>query len=86
VSFQTPCYDVYRTSDGFISVGSLEPKFWSAFCTAIERTDLIARQFPENETELQQVKAEVQKVLASKNNQQWREFFRHKDCCVEIGA
>jgi hypothetical protein len=27
-----PCYDIYRTKDGHIAVGALEPKFWTALC------------------------------------------------------
>ncbi|RME48583.1 MAG: CoA transferase, partial [Caldilineae bacterium] len=35
-------YDYYRTADGrYLSVGSLEPKFWAGFCEAIERPELV---------------------------------------------
>ena len=35
-------YDYYETKDGqYMSVGSLEPKFWKDFCMAIGREDLI---------------------------------------------
>ena len=37
-------YDYYRTKDGrYLSVGSLEPKFWQGFCEAIGRPDLVER-------------------------------------------
>ncbi|MGB5060172.1 MAG: CaiB/BaiF CoA-transferase family protein, partial [Candidatus Promineifilaceae bacterium] len=37
-------YDYYQTQDGrYLSVGSLEPKFWQGFCQAIGRSDLIGR-------------------------------------------
>lgn len=84
-SDQTPCYELYRTSDGHISVGALEPKFWSAFCRAIERPDLIDLQFPDGPRELARVKEEVQKVMATRTDREWKEFFRTKDCCVEVG-
>jgi crotonobetainyl-CoA:carnitine CoA-transferase CaiB-like acyl-CoA transferase len=40
-----PCYNIYETLDGKISLGALEPKFWISFCKAIKREDLISRQF-----------------------------------------
>ena len=81
----TPCYEVYSTSDGFISVGALEPKFWNNFCTAIERTEFIDRQFPDTQEGVKEMKAKVQEVLKQKSNAQWAAFFKDKDCCVEIG-
>ena len=34
-------YNFYKTSDGrYMSVGSLEPKFWRALCDALDRDDL----------------------------------------------
>ena len=38
-----PCYRVYSCADGYLSVGALEPKFWEALCTALDRPDLISR-------------------------------------------
>jgi len=44
------CYNIYRTKDGkYMSLGALEPQFWSAFCNAVNRPDLIAEQFVEGE-------------------------------------
>ncbi|MGW9333593.1 CaiB/BaiF CoA transferase family protein [Bosea sp. NPDC055594] len=38
-------YQVYPTADGrFVMLGSVEPKFWVAFCEAAGRPDWIARQ------------------------------------------
>ena len=81
----TPCYNVYRTSDGHISVGALEPKFWIALCKALRIQHLIPQQFPDSDAQTEQVKAQLQAVLSTKNNQEWAEFFKNKDCCVEIG-
>jgi crotonobetainyl-CoA:carnitine CoA-transferase CaiB-like acyl-CoA transferase len=82
----TPCYEVYATSDGrHLAVGALEPKFWSSFCKAIARKDLIAQQFPDTPEGVREVKAQVQAVLAKHTAQHWQSFFQDKDCCVEIG-
>ena len=83
--YQTPCYEVYRTSDGFISVGALEPKFWSSLCTSLNRPDLIEKQFPDGAKEIQHVKDELQTELIKRTNEEWKVFFKNKDCCVEIG-
>lgn len=82
----TPCYGVYRTSDGCLSVGALEPKFWAEFCLAIGRADLIQKQFPDNPHELKAAKEELQAIIRAKSNQQWKHIFDKKDCCVEIGT
>src|SRR6185312_13665271 len=31
------CYRTYRCADGYVTLGALEPKFWSAFCTGLGR-------------------------------------------------
>ena len=35
----------YRCSDGWVTLGALEPKFWQAWCRGVGREDLIERQF-----------------------------------------
>jgi alpha-methylacyl-CoA racemase len=62
----------------------LEPKFWSGFCKAIGRSDLIALQFLDSEEELTRVKAQVQSVLSQRSSDEWREVFTKHDCCVEL--
>ena len=39
------CYRPYRCSDGWVTLGALEPKFWQAWCRGVGREDLIERQF-----------------------------------------
>lgn len=39
-------YDVYRTKDGnYISLGTIEPKFWKLFCDAAGLPELKDRQY-----------------------------------------
>ena len=41
-----PCYAVYAAADGaFVALGALEPHFWVAFCRAVDREDLVPRQY-----------------------------------------
>jgi len=80
----TPCYGVYRTSDGWLSVGALEPKFWTSFCRALKLDHLIHKQFPDTAEEVRRVRQEVQDVLQRRCNEEWRKFWTDKDCCVEV--
>ena len=75
-------YDYYETSDGgYMSVGSLEPKFWEAFCRGIGREDLIAGTVrPENVPE---VKEEIRAIFRTKTRDEWTAVFSELDACVQ---
>ena len=75
-------YDFYQTKDGeYMSVGSLEPKFWKQFCTAIGREDLIEGSvWPQN---INQVKSEIRGIFKTKTRDEWVEIFSHYDACVQ---
>lgn len=75
-------YDFYETKDGeYLSVGSLEPQFWSRFCTAIGREDLIeGTVYPPN---IDEVKVEIRGILKKKTRDEWVEVFSHYDACVQ---
>jgi alpha-methylacyl-CoA racemase len=77
------CYGVYRTRDGrHLSVGSLEPKFWSAFNQAIGRpADLSELVAPP--AEQQRIRAEIQGILETKTRDEWEAVFAGADACVE---
>lgn len=75
-------YDFYETKDGrHISFGGLEPQFFAAFCQAIGRPDLIAGSVrPPN---VNQVKPEVREIIKTKTRDEWTEWFKQWDACVE---
>ena len=79
---KVPCYGVYPTKDGFMSVGSLEPKFWASLCGALDRPDLLDRAFDDGASGL-----EVQAILAqhfsTKTTGEWTEALAAVDACVE---
>jgi crotonobetainyl-CoA:carnitine CoA-transferase CaiB-like acyl-CoA transferase len=78
-----PCYNVYRTKDDkFLTLGALEPKFWSRFLQMINRTDLIGEQLAKGDA-FKRVYNEVQQILLSKTVKEWIEFFKDEDVCVE---
>jgi crotonobetainyl-CoA:carnitine CoA-transferase CaiB-like acyl-CoA transferase len=74
------CYRPYECSDGWVSLGALEPKFWQAFCRGVGREDLIERQFDRPGSEAHR---EIKEIFSSRTRDQWEEFARHHDCCLE---
>ncbi len=77
-------YDYYETKDGrFLSVGSLEPKFWQGFCHAIGRPDLIEPGLRLDGDSQQQVKAAIRAVLQGRTLAEWTAVFADLDVCVE---
>ncbi|MEA2101836.1 MAG: CaiB/BaiF CoA-transferase family protein [Thermodesulfobacteriota bacterium] len=75
-------YDFYRTSDDkYLSFGGLEPQFFSAFCEAIGRPDLVpGGVWPEA---LPKVKQQVRAIIRTKTRDEWMEIFDNIDACVE---
>lgn len=72
-------YDFYETADGrYMSVGSLEPKFFSALCRGLNLDETLLSS---NSTE------EIKKIIAekfkSKNFSEWCIIFNRLDACVE---
>lgn len=77
-----PCYRTYKTADDrYLAVGALEPKFWHAFCIAIERPDLIQRGWDMGPG-LDGTVAEIEAVIAQKTLAEWTEIFAPVDACV----
>jgi crotonobetainyl-CoA:carnitine CoA-transferase CaiB-like acyl-CoA transferase len=77
------CYSVYRTKDGrFLSVGALEPKFWTAFNQTIGRKVDLAELVGGPEQQ-ERVRAEIQTILLQKTRDEWEAVFAGADACVE---
>lgn len=77
-----PCYRTYRTADDrYIAVGALEPKFWQAFCMALERPDLIGRGWDMGSKRDAAV-AEVADAIATKTLAEWVAVFEDVDACA----
>jgi len=82
LSGQFPCYGVYQTKDGrYITLGALEEKFWVNFCRAIEREDLIERQFDDSDGP-SGTRRQVADILARRTLGEWLEYLRPYDICV----
>ncbi len=71
-----PCYDLYPTKDGGrLGLAALEPKFWRRFCRAVERRDLIPRQYDSSG----ETRREVAAVAASRSREEWLAFLADHD-------
>lgn len=76
-----PFYQVYRTKDGkYMSVGSLEPQFYSRFLTGL---GLDERKFAQTDIDLwPQHELEYQRIFLTKTQAEWEQVFDPLDCCV----
>ena len=74
-------YDVYKTKDGkYISVGTIEPKFWQAFCEMIELPELKNRQYDfAHEDEMTQM---IRSKLLTKTRDEWIALAEKGTFCV----
>ena len=74
-------YSVYQTRDGrWLSIGTIEPKFWQKMCELIEKPELKDRQFDFAHS------AELKKILADafrqKTQTEWLELIGKDEFCV----
>jgi crotonobetainyl-CoA:carnitine CoA-transferase CaiB-like acyl-CoA transferase len=74
------CYRPYACSDGWVTLGALEPKFWQAWCRGVGREDLIEKQFDRPGSEAH---AEVERIFLERTRDEWQRFAGEHDCCLE---
>jgi alpha-methylacyl-CoA racemase len=74
------CYRPYACSDGWVTLGALEPKFWQAWCRGVGREDLVERQFERPGSEAH---AEVERIFLERSREEWQAFASEHDCCLE---
>jgi alpha-methylacyl-CoA racemase len=74
------CYRPYACSDGDVTLGALEPKFWQAWCRGVGREDLIEKQF---EAPGSEAHTEVEAIFRSRSRDEWTAFAAEHDCCLE---
>ena len=75
-------YDFYATSDGgYMSVGSLEPKFFADLCVGLGHPEWSDGEILKTNTKL--VKDTFREIFLSKTRDEWTAVFRELDACVE---
>lgn len=79
-----PCYDVYEARDGnYVTLGALEPKFFEAFCTAVDRPDLADEHMAADEAVRAALRAELDDIFAQRTRDEWVTFFADVDTAIE---
>jgi crotonobetainyl-CoA:carnitine CoA-transferase CaiB-like acyl-CoA transferase len=77
------CYRIYKTQDGrYMSLGALEPKFWQAFCLAVNRNDWIALQFSPAIEENPAFR-ELTQLFLQHDAEYWTALGNQADCCLQ---
>ncbi len=81
LSGKYPCYRVYPAKDGWLTVGALEPQFWSALCAALQRPDLKDDAFAMGERR-NEVIQELEALFKTRTRAEWLENLGDADVCV----
>ncbi len=75
-------YNTYLSKDGHaMTLASLEPKFWMAFCAGVGLEAQMDALIPGPHQE--QLKARVGAIFGSKTREEWVAFAAAHDCCLE---
>jgi len=71
------CYRPYACTDGWVTLGALEPKFWRALCRGLGREDLLERHMDPA------VAGELEAIFAARTRAEWAAFDDAHSCCLE---
>jgi alpha-methylacyl-CoA racemase len=74
------CYRPYEAADGWVTCGALEPKFWGRFCQAVDRPDLIEKQFEKPGSDAHR---EIAEVFKTRTRAEWKAFNDEHDAMIE---
>ncbi len=74
-------YSVYKTKDGrYLSIGTIEPKFWQKMCRLIDLPELESRQF--DFAHSAEIKEKLAAAFAGKTQAEWLELIGKDEFCV----
>lgn len=74
-------YSVYKTKDGrYLSIGTIEPKFWQKMCKLIDLPELESRQF--DFAHSAEIKEKLAAAFAGKTQAEWLELIGKDEFCV----
>lgn len=74
-------YSVYKTKDGrYLSIGTIEPKFWQKMCRLIDLPELESRQF--DFAHSVEIKKKLAAAFAGKTQAEWLELIGKDEFCV----
>ena len=81
LSGRHPCYRIYPAADGWLTVGALEPQFWSALCTALDREDLADDAFAMGDRRTEVI-ADLEELFSTRTRAEWMAELGDLDVCV----
>lgn len=74
-------YSVYKTKDGrYLSIGTIEPKFWQKMCRLIDLPELESHQF--DFAHSAEIKEKLAAAFAGKTQAEWLELIGKDEFCV----
>lgn len=74
-------YSVYKTKDDrYLSIGTIEPKFWQKMCRLIDLPELESRQF--DFAHSAEIKKKLAVAFAGKTQAEWLELIGKDEFCV----
>lgn len=74
-------YSVYKTKDcRYLSIGTIEPKFWQKMCRLIDLPEIESRQF--DFAHSAEIKAKLAAAFAGKTQAEWLELIGRDEFCV----
>jgi crotonobetainyl-CoA:carnitine CoA-transferase CaiB-like acyl-CoA transferase len=77
-----PCYAIYETRDGrYLTIGALEPHFWTTLCRHFGREDFIETQYVEG-AKREEMFAFFRAAFREKTLAQWLSELGDKDVCI----
>lgn len=72
-----PGYDIYKTKDGFVSLGMLdEPHFWKNLCVALKLEKYINLSYDERIRGYSEIRGEIEKRISKYSSREIFELFR----------
>ncbi|PSP67263.1 CoA transferase [Halobacteriales archaeon QS_1_69_70] len=81
---QYPWYDIYETKDGrYVTLGALEPQFWTAFCEAVDRPDLADAHMTGDAAEREALREELTDIFRSRTREEWADAMADVDATVD---
>jgi crotonobetainyl-CoA:carnitine CoA-transferase CaiB-like acyl-CoA transferase len=76
-----PCYRIYPAADGYVTVGALEPQFWSGLCDALDRPDLLGDAFAAGERRAWVI-SQLESIFRGRTRREWIDYLSGRDVCL----
>lgn len=75
ISGSLPWYGVYETADGrHVTLAALEPRFFQAFCEAVDRPELLEYHLTRDEDERASLRSELADLFAERTRAEWMDL------------